>query len=571
MSVKIEKTEVLVVGGGPTGLFSSILLSQQGIPHILIESRSGAQPAPAAHVINTRTMELFRQAELDMSALYDLNKHKDARYVSWVKDLQSSALGKFDLGSESSSEARESLSQDSITNISQTLIEEFLLEKARKLASENAIRYNTTWNGFVEDNTRVSEITSISGELYRIEADYVLAADGASSPIARTLGIKKAGPKTVASFLNISCHVDLTQVAKEKSSLLYWVVDPEDPAVCIVHDPKALTVVMRPIYPPFETAEIFDEERCNKWLRKLFGEETPFEIFYKGVWNMSAQVAEIFRHENVFLIGDSAHRFPPTGGLGLNSGIADAHNLVWKISACRKGASNDLLDSYEQERRKVIQSNCDLSLSNHLKMDEVIREIGLDPERSDFLPKIMNSAIVKSLPKTLKILLKSVLLKPAYRAISLAQEQSEKGKEKRRQIQNSIENQSDHFYMPGMELGYCYQSSEAIEKNERDFAVSDVSLYRPTTTPGARLPHVWIGTGQNKFSILDMLDYSLYTLLVRGEVPDVKNKTFGIPIKVVDMNEDLSIFAEAANILSMREGDWILVRPDGHVALRSIA
>jgi len=570
MPIRFEKTEVLIVGGGPTGLFASILLSQQGVPHILVECRPGAQPAPAAHVINTRSMELFRQAGLNMEALYKLNKHQDARYVSWVSDLRSDALGQFELENDVTNDHRESISQDSITNVSQTLIEEVLGVKARELAeNENSLRYGWTWKNFVNGDTQLNEVVSSSGEVSHIRAAYVLAADGAGSPIARALGIKKNGPSIVASFLNLSCRVDMTQVAKEKNSLLYWVLDPENPAVCIVHDPKELTVVMRPIHEPFESPENFDDATCDQWLKKLFGPDIPFKVFFKGVWNMSAQVADKFRHKNVFLVGDSAHRFPPTGGLGLNSGVADAHNLVWKIVAHRNGATDELLDTYEQERRSIIQMNCDLSLSNYFRMNEVLCEIGLDTDKAKILPRVMNNSLIQRLPVSLQNGLKRLLLMPAKKALSSVGGSSDKGIEKKRRVQSVIDDQSDHFYMPGMELGYIYRDGIAVSSDAKRTKGSIASSYTPITEAGARFPHVWLNGIEGKRSTLDLVGYQGYTLLVKGEVPSFEPKAFGLPTKVIDIEKEYSECSDfVSEKLSMKTGDWIFVRPDGHIAKR---
>ena len=95
----------------------------------------------------------------------------------------------------------------------------------------------------------------------------------------------------------------------------------------------------------------------------------PFEVLAVAPWHMSAQIAERYRDGRIFLVGDAAHRFPPTGGLGLNTGVADVHNLVWKLAAARDGRlPADALDTYEAERRPVAQFNCDQSLHNAMKM-----------------------------------------------------------------------------------------------------------------------------------------------------------------------------------------------------------
>ena len=571
MAIKKESTEVLVVGGGPTGLFASILLSQQGISHILIESRTGPQPAPAAHVVNTRTMEIFRQAGLNMPALYALNRHQDADSISWVNNLQSPALGKFGSLIEQQEKVQAAFSQDSITNISQTLLEEALLGKAREQAdAADTIRYGVTWENFYNDQTQISIVRSSDGEDYLIEADYVLAADGAGSPIARALGITKQGPKSIATYLNLSCRVDMTRVAKEKHSLLYWVLDPEDPAVCIVHDPRELTVVMRPVHLPYEAEEDFDDARCHRLLKKMFGDTVPFEVIFKGFWNMSAQIADAFRYNNVILIGDSAHRFPPTGGLGLNSGIADAHNVVWKIVAHKKGADDALLDSYEQERRAVVQTNCDRSVKNHFKMDEVFLAIGLDPTKAEILPRLMSWPVVKWLPTGVQNALKNLLLMPARKLLVSAADPGKNGVAKRVRIQAAIDEQSDHFHMPGTELGYVYREGIAVSAAAKNTPGNDAADYLPTAAPGARLPHVWLDVEGQQRSLFDLLDYAAYTLLSRGEPPALGEVSFGLPVTSVDITKELSGNENSvAQALSMQPGDWILVRPDGHIADRS--
>ena len=127
------KTNVLIVGAGPTGLLGSILLSQLGIDHVVIDRKTAINQAPAAHVINTRTLEIYRQAGLDMERLYGASRHAMPRYISWLTALDEPVLGRFDLmGDESSLTRRLAASRDLTSNISQNHLEEILLEKAQE-------------------------------------------------------------------------------------------------------------------------------------------------------------------------------------------------------------------------------------------------------------------------------------------------------------------------------------------------------------------------------------------------------------------------------------------------------
>ena len=130
--VATRTTDVLIVGAGPTGLCASLLLSQQGIDHVLIERGEDVLRAPAAHVINTRTMEIFAQLGLPVEELYGLNRHPHAHKISWLATLQSPVLGEFDLLANPQSLAQMMASSNQhTTNISQHMLEQYLLEKAR--------------------------------------------------------------------------------------------------------------------------------------------------------------------------------------------------------------------------------------------------------------------------------------------------------------------------------------------------------------------------------------------------------------------------------------------------------
>ena len=532
-----ETTPVLIVGGGPTGLTASRLLSNLKIAHVLIERRDEPQKAPAAHVINRRTMEIFRQAGLPMESLYALDKHADkALAIRWKSALREPSLATVRL--ERVPESGD-LSAEHVANISQPLLERGLLAEAEK--SEFAsIRFGHEWLGFGEDGNSHHRVQAKDGSTYEISADYTLAADGAGSSLRRSLGIGKSGPDNIATFLSLSCEVDLTDEDEQTDDLLTWCLDPKFSGVMITHDPQSLTVVMRQIHEPHERAEDYDEATCHTMLTALFGRDVPYKLLNRDTWRMTAQVADQFRVGNVFLVGDAAHRFPPTGGLGLNSGVADVHNLVWKIAAHRDGAPDALLDSYETERMPVVQANCDASLENFRRMDEVIDAIGLDVGKASLPARILGAPLVRALPKGVRGWLFGCLTAPARKILDRAAAVSADGEQKRRAIQAAADRQRPHFDMPQLELGYVYPAGAAIADGS-----------------GQRFQHVDLGgEGNPEDSVHAHFDYSAYTLLTgEGDLAAPDIATFDLPLRRFVVPG-----------LGLNNDEWILVRPDGHVA-----
>ena len=557
---------MLIVGGGPTGLLASILLSLHKIPHVLVEQRGATVNAPAAHVINTRTLEIYRQAGIDVDGLYALNAHPAARFVSWKSTLDRDAIGVFDMTADADALLAQSrFSSEHTTNISQHLLERYL--KTHTEGSEFAdIRFGVTWIGFVDGDKKASRLRTSDGREIDMAYEYMLAADGAGSPVARTLAIRKVGPDAIATFLNLTCEVDVVQASREDGPLLYWLLDPDVQGTIIVHDPHRLAVYMRPIAVPHESIEDYDDARCNELLQRVFGNQ-PYKVRHKGVWKMTAQVAERFREGPVFLVGDAIHRFPPTGGLGLNTGVSDVHNLVWKLAvALEAHISADrieaLLDSYELERRPVAQRNCDVSKRNNDKMVEVVRAVGLDPTKAGLLAKVMNAWLVRRLPRPVRDGVYRILTAPVRRVLRAA----ENDEDIRRRVAAAIENQREHFSSLGLDLGYVYREGCAVADGAAHTPDSDVATYTEVIAPGARFPQRALT--DSEAGLHGLLDYTAFTLFASDPSECSQLETFGLRAKPVDWSAVR--FAEGEAPLALKDGGWVLVRPDGHVLQASV-
>jgi 2-polyprenyl-6-methoxyphenol hydroxylase-like FAD-dependent oxidoreductase len=170
--------------------------------------------------------------------------------------------------------------------------------------------------------------------------------------------------------------------------MLYFVYASAGVAVLVAHAFKRGEFVAQiPFFPPHQQAEDFDEERCIELLRGLAGRPISINIRSIRTWRMGVWEASRFRSRRgrCFLIGDAAHQFPPVGGFGMNTGIQDAHNLIWKIVRVLRSENSEfsefterLLSSYEDERRPIARLNASISVQNFEKTLLIPTAIGLD-------------------------------------------------------------------------------------------------------------------------------------------------------------------------------------------------
>jgi 2,4-dichlorophenol 6-monooxygenase len=491
----METTDVLVVGAGPTGLVAALLLRRLGVRAIVVERRDGVRRAPAAHVVNARTFEICRQAGVDMDAIAAVARPPaDGGSTYWVTKLGGDVLGR--LPFERQGDDVLALTPTPLRNLSQHRFEPILLDAVRAAGAEPP-RYGHAWVSSVDDGDGVTSTISDGGQ-YTVRSRYVIAADGAGSRIRHSLGIVPVGPDELQRFVMIHVGADWRSLVRDCPGVLYWVTDPESAGVFVAHDIDREWVFMHP-----QTDDgPYDVVRCEAIVRRALNADVPFDIRTISSWVMTCQVAERYGAGRIFLAGDAAHRFPPTGGLGLNTGVQDAHNFAWKLAAVLRGdAPGALLDTYERERRPVAQYNAEQSLQNGMKLMEVQQALA---EGGD--------------------------------------------------VAAAIARQAEHFDMLGLQLGFAYDDGALVPDGEPAPVVANpVRELVPSSRPGARLPHGWLGEGR---STLDLIAYGRPTVLVGpdGDLPGAVR----VPSR-----------SWWSDVAGMRADGALVVRPDQHVAFRA--
>lgn len=581
---------VLVVGAGPVGSTAALLLARSNIQSLIIDSKEGPIFRPAGHVINARTMEIWRSIDpiLERTIRNSSPDAEQIRYITWCTRLAGYDLGRCEAVPNDPEEIQKILSWSSSRTVHfpQHLLEPLLWEYCKNSELIRMLK-GCKWTGLIQTQTGVIAKAYLlnEGKEVTIRAKYLIAADGASSPIRKKLSIAMNGP-ILQNLMSVYFKADLSKYMRTREGVIYWIIN-KDVIGLFVHQTDNDWVFMFPYFPPQERPENFSEAEINKLLIKAINsEEIDFEIKSIGSWAMTAQLADTYRKDKVFLVGDSAHRFPPTGGYGTNTGVQDAHNLVWKLSAVLNGkAPESILDTYETERKPVALENCNVSVYNYEHLDMVNSVIGLSNKRMAFLRKIQNSTLFHILPfKWQKFLIRFMVNQGLKRA-NVLEMNNFIGRKYRKKIRTAILAQWRHFHAPGLELGFSYENGLIIpESGFKPISEDPIGDYKPTTWPGSRLPHFWLYTRSgNRLSIHDLLDYSSFLLISEKDTGEYWNEaleelreTISYQIHFIPISDssDSDYYDPENNWNTLSEverGGAVLVRPDGHVFWRGFS
>jgi 2-polyprenyl-6-methoxyphenol hydroxylase-like FAD-dependent oxidoreductase len=353
------ETPILIVGAGPAGLCSSISLSRLGVRSVLIERHPSTSIHPKATGVSTRTMELFRSWGLE-PRIRELALNVD--FVSSVRaNLAAPESERRSLGYPTRDEAR-AFSPTAPAVLAQDILEPILAAHARSYRGAE-LHFNAELCFFepTDDGVRAIVLDRTTGDRTTIDARYMIAADGANSPVRRHLGISMHGVERIGEYLSILFRADIQRLVGPRQCGLYMLQGLGGPAptVAVPTANDGRWVLATPWRGDVRPLSSMSDKDLIALVRQAAGApDLVVDLLDVQLIGIGAQVAERFRDGNVFLVGDAAHRTAPTGGTGMNTAIHSAYNLAWKLAAVMSGDAGDaLLDSYEPERRPPGERN----------------------------------------------------------------------------------------------------------------------------------------------------------------------------------------------------------------------
>jgi putative polyketide hydroxylase len=500
--------QVVIVGGGPVGLSAAICLASQGIQSILIEKHPTTTNHPKARGVNGRTMELFRQMGIgEAMKLYQMPL--EALRFTWIEDFQGKEVTRVQSNIDYSL-----FSPTERAVIAQDCVEKELFKKAMSLPLID-VRFNTEMLEASQDDEKVTiEIINKQTQIKEtLHAQYLIAADGAYSPLRKRFHVDMEGEDNLGEFFNIYCEMDLDKYVKDRPSVGFMFVRPDLRGTFMLAKDglKKWLIGVRVDAHPHLKKEMFTDEFCIDYVKKIVNDSTvEVSLINKGFWTMAALIAKQYRVGRVFFAGDAAHRLPPTGGFGMNTGIQDAHNLAWKLAmVINRQAKESLLDTYFTERVQIAKVNTEWSFSNAKRFSSI------------------------------------------YAALAKGDLTA---------FEEALKDQSRHINNILLDLGFVYGSDYQLQES-----------YKPSTQVGARAPHVWLMKDNAQLSTLDLFDRQ-FVLVCSPEAKSWQEQYRNFLCRVVTIGKEGEYIDTNGDFLkkyAISNQGAVLVRPDGHVAWRA--
>lgn len=555
-------SDVAIIGAGPAGMVAALCLARLGVESTVFDSRVGPARHPKAHEVSSRSLEILLELGIPFEELdAEASPYDESARVVFCGTLDDE-IGRIELA-EGGADAkyREHVrAPKPFLNLSQTELERVLEARVK---AEPKIRFllGHKWESMVEaDGAITSTVRDVATDLtLEIRARCVLCADGAGSRSRRALGIRMEGPESIQDFVNAYFEYDLTSRLKRRAKL-FFSMDPGCAGTFVAHHGERRWVYHVPVHGPEERPEDYDAEELTRRIERAIGGRAEGLVIRSiETWRMTAQVAERYRAGRAFLVGDAAHRFPPTGGLGMNTGIGDAHNLAWKVAMVLRGEAEDaLLDTYEVERRPVTLRNAEESTQNFHRLFEIANAMGV--ERDGYAKVMrMRGRALRVFPRWLVMALFSVVVFFARLGMRAIRSRPNT----RAALATAVESQRGHFDRLGLDFGATYDAGAIVEGDSLPPKSADPGEYLPSTCPGARLPNLALEGGR---CLHDVLDARISTMIVGAhasrwsEAAEVAlpRRVRIVPLGSLGAGVELGIGDEGA----------LVVRPDGYVLAR---
>ena len=559
-------TPILIVGGGGAGLTASNILSALQVPHLLVERHRDTSPLPKAHYLNQRTMEIMRYHGLEdairehCAPIANMSIARQRTTLGGDGPLDGRdfyALDCWGGGSLAAAYDRDSPCEGA--NYPQIRLEP-LLRRVAEQRAPGSVLFENELEEISQDDDHVRALIRehSTGRAYEVQARYVIGADGGKA-VGPALDVQMEGTTTGIDMVSVHFSADLSNWVDDATSLIQF-INPESPegrtgGALLKLGPTwdrhseewALTFAYRADDPARN-----NDSAINDRMRELLRlPELAIKTHSISHWLVDRVIAERYRVGRAFLVGDAAHRHPPTTGLGLNTGIQDVHNLCWKLAAVlSRSADDSLLDGYETERRPVAITNADWAFFGFLNRDVVHAGIGLRHGAT----QAENHAVLTRYFSDTTI-----------------------GRLARARAEITFSTQKIIFQAHDVEIGFHYEEGALVPDGTPPPPRDPLgTVHVPTTRPGHRLPHAWLSSADGRVSTHDLGGPGDFTLITgrdggtwRDAVAEV-GRELGIVIGIAVIG-DGDLLAEDdrwEHVREVTDDGAILVRPDRHVGWR---
>jgi putative polyketide hydroxylase len=499
---------------------ASLLLSRLGIRSLLVERHPGTAIHPKARGINARTMEVFRQQGIEAAVRQAGLPPERTGFIVWAKSLAGEEIerrvpwGRSERSTDVSPVRACLCAQDYL---------EPVLRRCAEQQAPGELRFGTELKGFVQDSAGVTATLRevATGTEEKVAALYMIAADGAQSPVRAALGVRMDGKKDVYDSVNILLEADLRPWTEDRPAALYFIENERLRGTFLtINAADRWGFLVNSLKAQGYTPEDFTPERSAELVRLAAGvPDLPVKVLGVAPWVASAHVAEQYRHGRIFLAGDAAHEMPPTGGFGMNTGVQDVHNLCWKLALVLQGRAEDsLLQTYHDERQPLARTITEQSLANAISMGRLQKT----RETTGARPEYLNEQ--------------------------------------------------------GMIFGARYESAAVVPDGSAPPAVANpITDYVASACPGGRAPHAWLKRPNGeRVSAIDLVGQGFVLLAgakvaAWAEAAQAMQAGNGIEVTSVTVGNGTLKPADEGwrETYGIDDSGAVLVRPDGYVAWRS--
>jgi 2-polyprenyl-6-methoxyphenol hydroxylase-like FAD-dependent oxidoreductase len=532
------EVDVLVAGAGPCGLMLANELGLRGVSCLVVDPKPSTAFNPQANATQARTMEHFRRLGM-AEEIRALGLPKDhPTDIAYFTRFGAYELARLRLPTAAEAGAKVKTLSGSWSaaelphRVSQKFVEAVLYRHATRHA-RNDLRFGWRLRDFDQSADSVDAVieTADGSSPTRVHARYLVGADGARSQVRARLGIQHVGAagdkrafmggKMFAVYLRAP---DFYRLMPHDAAWMHFSFNHQR-RVFMASVDGASEFAFHAAAHPDEKPEQWTHEDAQRIFREASGMDIPIEVLSTGVWVAGhSLVAQKYADRRVFIAGDAAHLFTPTGGLGYNTAIGDAVNLGWKLASVIKGVSAPcLLDSYEIERQAIGVRNTGYAkyFADSIGLLEALPDLELDSAKGEQLRAEA-----------------SVLLDAHARR---------------------------EFNIPGVTFGERYDASPIVFSDTARIPPDSANEYAPSTNPGGRLPHIWLSATE---SLYDRLNFE-WTVLAgsakanqRAQVLVDSGRLAGLDVELLTLQVQSDLYAEQ---------DILVVRPDQVVAWRGSA